>query len=246
MNELVSCVMGTGGRAPVFIHQALRYFLAQTYEPKELVLVDSEGDIPPTPLLEDPRIRLVRIPNQLANQGERINTGIELARGDIVVKIDDDDYYSPDFLEAMVNKFHELPAGKILSLHAFPVFVLKDWVILKSDAGWFSGSAMMHRKDLWLAGKYREDVKRGSDTVFRALHKDTTVGLTRKDCYLYIRHGIEHIYEDDATVATLEVDTHRVPEDYFTPEQLAFYRELREKPESRGARIVQMPRGGCR
>jgi len=99
---LVSCIMPTADR-PRFVPGAVRNFLEQTYEPKELIVID-DGKIP-AEIPTHPSIRAIRIRTGDARRtiGEKRNLAIrEYARGEIIAHWDDDDRYAPDRLESQV------------------------------------------------------------------------------------------------------------------------------------------------
>src|SRR5947208_13266724 len=99
--ELVSCVMATKDR-PAFARQALRCFLRQTYSPAELIVVD-DGKEPVEDVFSGvPGVRYLRLQDQTST-GNKLNLGIAFARGSVIQKLDDDDYYHPDFLAWSVN-----------------------------------------------------------------------------------------------------------------------------------------------
>jgi mannosyltransferase OCH1-like enzyme len=97
---LVSCLMVTRGRVALAA-RAIRCFLAQTYENRELVIVDdAEDDALAAHVagLGDPRVRHIRV-----SPGEPLgalrNLSIEHARGSYVCQWDDDDLYHPRRVE---------------------------------------------------------------------------------------------------------------------------------------------------
>ena len=99
--ELVSCIMPTRDR-PAFFEQAMRCFQRQTYDDAELIVLD-DGQQPVEKLCSGlPRVRYIRLDRPTLT-GTKMNIGAEQARGDILQKIDDDDYYHPDFLRLAVE-----------------------------------------------------------------------------------------------------------------------------------------------
>lgn len=96
---LVSCVMPTADRAR-FVPGAIRNFLEQTYEPKELIVID-DGNVR-VDTFHHPQIRWFHVePRQTI--GAKRNLAIsKWASGEIIAHWDDDDRYSPDRLEHQV------------------------------------------------------------------------------------------------------------------------------------------------
>src|SRR5262245_13035568 len=77
-----------------FVPHALKNFLAQDAEDKELLVLD-DGATPVVDLMpqDDERIRYSR-PGKLT-VGAKLNLGCAMARGDILCEWDDDDWYAP-------------------------------------------------------------------------------------------------------------------------------------------------------
>src|ERR1043166_1315605 len=102
MTPLVSCVLVTRDR-PAFVRQALRCFSSQDYPDKELIVVD-DGAAPVESLCAGvPRLTYIRLDTP-APTGTKLNLGIEAARGDILQKLDDDDFYAPGFLSIAARR----------------------------------------------------------------------------------------------------------------------------------------------
>src|SRR5262245_36826549 len=101
---LVSVVLATRER-PRFLALALACYQHQTYQPRELIVVDDGDEFP-----ADARAvkavggRLIRLPPGTP-LGVKLNEGIQLARGVLCQKMDDDDWYGPTFLETLVTAF---------------------------------------------------------------------------------------------------------------------------------------------
>src|SRR5947208_3775888 len=99
--ELVSCILATKDR-PAFARQALRCFQRQTYPATELVVVDDGQEKVEEIFRDQPRVRYLRM-EKPTSLGRKLNLGIAQARGDILQKLDDDDFYHPDFLRHAVG-----------------------------------------------------------------------------------------------------------------------------------------------
>jgi hypothetical protein len=101
---LVSCVMPTRDRRR-YVVRAIRYFLAQDYPNRELVVVDDGADCVADLIPDDPRIRYVR-PLESLTIGAKRNLACEQARGELVVHWDDDDWSAPRRLRYQVEMFY--------------------------------------------------------------------------------------------------------------------------------------------
>ena len=98
----VSVVIPTKNRKE-FLLRAARSALAQTFAPKEVIVVD-DGSEDGTPEavrdLGDPRVILLS--SSAPGTAHARNTGIEAARGDLIAFLDDDDEWLPEKLEKQV------------------------------------------------------------------------------------------------------------------------------------------------
>lgn len=100
MNPLVSCVMPTWNRR-AFIPAAIDCWLKQTYENRELVILD-DGEEPIEDLIpDDPRIRY-KFDNVKRLTGTKRNKVIAMAKGEIICHWDDDDWSAPGRIEYQV------------------------------------------------------------------------------------------------------------------------------------------------
>lgn len=113
--SLVSCVMVTG-KTPA--HQkldqaAISSFLEQTYENKELLIIN-DGDYRLFPNGAPDSIRELdcRIPGRRMSLGELRNVGLTEARGDWIAQWDSDDFSHPSRLFVMMA--HRQPAGAVV------------------------------------------------------------------------------------------------------------------------------------
>jgi glycosyltransferase involved in cell wall biosynthesis len=99
MMPVVSVVIPTYNR-PQFVRGAVRSVLAQTFLDFELIVIDN-GSVDDTSNVirsfDDPRVRCVRIEINNGVSPAR-NRGIELARGEFIAFLDDDDEWLPDKL----------------------------------------------------------------------------------------------------------------------------------------------------
>jgi len=93
LQPLVSCITPTANRRG-FLPQAIRYFLAQDYPHKELIIVDDGEDAVGDLVPEDARIRYIRLQGKTV-LGEKRNRAAADARGEIIVHYDDDDWSAP-------------------------------------------------------------------------------------------------------------------------------------------------------
>jgi glycosyltransferase involved in cell wall biosynthesis len=99
---LITIITPTYERAS-FLQQAARWIRSQTYTNYEwLVLDDSRDPCAALAAGSDPRIRYQHVTRRMTI-GEKRNRLAAEARGEIIAHFDDDDYYAPNYLRAMVD-----------------------------------------------------------------------------------------------------------------------------------------------
>jgi glycosyltransferase involved in cell wall biosynthesis len=99
------------------LRRTLAGALRQTGVEFEVVVVDDASDTAPPsmPELHDPRVRLIRMPDNRGVAGAR-NVGIEASGGEWVAFLDDDDLWAPDKLALQVEAL--VSSGSIWSYGA--------------------------------------------------------------------------------------------------------------------------------
>ena len=184
---MVSCVLATRNRRR-FLPQALRCFLRQTYRDSELVVVD-DSDRPAGDLCLGPsRVRYIRLTRPTAT-GRKLNLGIEAARGEIIQKLDDDDYYGPGFLATSVAHLPE--RGRSRSLVArccFLILMRGDPIVRHSGHGWSAGGSFCFHRALWERQPFR-NVARSEDAWLIRDAAPRIVRVCDAEQYIVVRHG---------------------------------------------------------
>jgi glycosyltransferase involved in cell wall biosynthesis len=164
VNRLVSCVMPTKGRRS-FIPAAIDCWMKQTYEPRELVVVDEGPDLIEDLIPDDDRIQYVIMDKQM-NLGAKRNLCCGLAQGEIIVNWDDDDWSAPDRIAHQVAMLTE---EKPVSGYGTLLF----WDTIKKQAkqykamipGYVCGSSLCFMKSFWVIHKF-PDKQVASDNGF--------------------------------------------------------------------------------
>jgi glycosyltransferase involved in cell wall biosynthesis len=94
---LVSVIVPTRNR-PAMLRDALQSILNQTYQNREIVVVNDGGE-PVAPVLQSTRV--IDMKTSVGPAAAR-NTAIAVAKGEVLAFLDDDDRYMPDHLERLV------------------------------------------------------------------------------------------------------------------------------------------------
>jgi glycosyltransferase involved in cell wall biosynthesis len=113
---LVSVVLPTYGR-PEYVLDAIRSVGEQTYSPVELVVVDDHSPEPVAPVVRELDVDVASVEcirhgeNRGANAAR--NTGIRAASGELLAFLDDDDRWTPRYLERAVRAFDDPHVGLV-------------------------------------------------------------------------------------------------------------------------------------
>jgi len=102
---MVSCIMPTYNRRE-FIPNAIRYFLRQDYDNKELIIIDDGTDNIADLVPDSPMIRYYRL-DQKISLGAKLNLAAAYANGDIIANWDDDDWYAMRRLKYQVSALQQ-------------------------------------------------------------------------------------------------------------------------------------------
>jgi glycosyltransferase involved in cell wall biosynthesis len=170
-----------------FLPQAIRCFLRQTYPNRELLVVD-DSTRPAAELCEGlPRVRYLRL-TRATPTGAKLNLGIEAARGELIQKLDDDDFYHQDFLATSVRY---LPAGRpetTLVTRCCFLILMPDRVVRHSGHGWTAGGAFCFHRAVWERRPFR-DLPRSEDRWFLRDHNPRLIRICDPEQYIVVRHG---------------------------------------------------------
>jgi len=164
---LVSCIMPTYNRR-AFVPHAIEYFLRQTYENRELIVVDDGTDAISDLVPDEPRIRYVRLPGKRM-LGAKRNECVTVCRGDLIMHWDDDDWMAPHRIAYQVEAllqggaevcgtrqmlFYELAAGDTW-LYDYP----------REGRPMLTGGSLLYRREFWQRSPF-PNCQVGSDTRF--------------------------------------------------------------------------------
>ena len=187
MKPLISCVLVTRDR-PGFFRQALRCFAAQDYPAKELVVVD-DGETPVGADCEGVAgVTYLRLDGRQPT-GSKLNLGIEIARGDILQKLDDDDYYAPTFLSTASARLRRARGPDALVCWCcFVVLIAGDPRLYFSGHGWQTGGTLCFHRALWRRHPFRDRVS-GSDSWFIRDNEPRLARVCEPQQYMVVRHG---------------------------------------------------------
>jgi glycosyltransferase involved in cell wall biosynthesis len=229
---LVSCLMPTRDR-PDFVERAVAYFLRQDYPNRELVVVD-DGCEPVRHRVEGaPGVTYVRLAGD-ASTGSKRNVAGEVARGEVLVCWDDDDWYGPGRLSAQARP---LLAGEA------DVSALGRSLFYQVTPGCFwrctprVHARMFFKQVVGGTLAWRRDARARFPDRSMAEDADLLRTLLRRGArlapvpngghFVYVRHGTNSWRFAEGRYVDPRGWRRVAPPSFMPPEDLAFYRDLR-------------------
>lgn len=164
---LVTCIMPTANRR-AFVAQGVRYFLAQNYAEKELVIVDDGAESVADLVSENASARYFRLEKPLS-VGAKRNFAAQQAVGEILVHWDDDDWSAPWRLRYQVEQLVAAQADICGLDHVW--FYAPDehraweYVYPHSDRPWVYGATLSYTRAFWEKHRFPE-INVGEDARF--------------------------------------------------------------------------------
>ncbi len=164
---LLSRIMPTANRRE-FARQVIRYFLAQDWPRKELILVEDGTDSAADLALADPCVRSFSLPG-LPPLGAKRNFACQQARGEFIVHWDDDDWSAPWRLRYQAEQILAAQAD-ISGLQRVMFYAPREgraweYVYPPGQRQWAYGASLCYRKAFWQAHPFPE-IHSGEDTRF--------------------------------------------------------------------------------
>lgn len=191
----ISCLMLTYARyrnanwnALRLVEEALECFLRQTYQDRELILIN---DAPTQKLnFKHPLVHVYNMPNRFNSLGEKRNFAIQVANGDYCTTWDDDDIRLPGTLSQMAELIRSKPGVDYFDDMAY-WYSENNSITGKVTTSWpgHYASACYSRK-LGLASPYQK-VSCGEDQGF--FHDLTNRGF-KSSTGIYSSDQINYIY----------------------------------------------------
>lgn len=230
MTPLVSCIVTTHNRSH-FLPQLVRCIRAQTYPRKELIIVEA-GEGNGKNAGEGIRgVRHLRLDAD-ASIADCLNHAVEQSHGEILQKVDDDDYYAPGFVTRAVTELlaSSRPSHTIVAWDCFQVLMHGEQQLRFSGHGWAAGGTFCFTRELWSRTPYRG--RRAEDYALVQDSGAQVVQVCAPELYMYVRHrtnGWQSMGGEGASVdahfRSLRPSGLRV-EDVTGRRDAAFYRSL--------------------
>jgi len=198
---MVSVVLST--RRESWLEHGIAQVARQNYEPRELVVCLHGDEFAPgtsdrVRSLYPGRCQVIRVDGELT-LGDALNAGVETANGELVTKMDDDDYYSTEHLWDLVLAL-EYSGADLVGKAAEFVYLEEIDVTLRQisqdvDTRMAGGGMMAVRGPLQEVGGWPQR-SRGED--LHLIRRFTGAGRPIRRIpphgYILNRHGIDHTW----------------------------------------------------
>lgn len=176
----VSAIMPTANRRE-FIAEAIACFAAQDYPDVELIVLDNGSDQVADLIPVDHRIRYVPRQGEKLNTGQMRNACCELARGEVVVHFDDDDWSAPTRISSQVRNLEE--SGKQVGGYYSMTFAdVNSGLAYRYERrkNYVLGTSLCYRRAWWESHRFPEK-STGEDRAFSD-QADAAGQLFAEDC----------------------------------------------------------------
>lgn len=167
-SPLVSCIMPTADRRTL-VPQAIRHFLGQDYPNRELIIVDDGADNISDLVPRDERIRYTRLTKRIS-MGAKHNLACEMARGEVIVHWDDDDWNAERRVSYQLNELLRHSQNTLCGLSRVLYYEPHskrawEYVYPAGARPWVLGATFCYFKRFWERHRF-PDMNEGADTVF--------------------------------------------------------------------------------
>jgi glycosyltransferase involved in cell wall biosynthesis len=214
---------------------AVALFRRQSYPHRELIVIDDGRDSVRDLVPHDERVRYVHVQREMT-LGDKRNLGCELARGEIVMHWDDDDWYGTERIAAQVAPLLRdgadvtaLTMPLVLDLAALRFWRCRSWHHARIHYRDLCPGTLAFRRALWLRGARYAAVRCAEDVAFiKSLPPSTRLArLGEEQHFVCVRHG--------ANTWSLTLDWRNAPAgwqpaerpDFMPPEDLDTYAGLK-------------------
>jgi glycosyltransferase involved in cell wall biosynthesis len=234
----VSVVTPTYNRR-MFIPTLIDLYSAQTYpkDKMEWIIIDDGRDKVEELFQEAakiiPNIRYVRKEEKM-RLGAKRNELNKLARGKIIVAMDDDDYYPPERVQTVVDAFKKNPKIELAGSSEMNLFYLdtkKIYTIGPYLPTHATNGTMAWRKTYSDKHKYDEFVTKAEEVTFLENFKNPMIQLDPKSTILVICHTDNTVDKSelrDENLARLGVINSKFKESAYKLEDLVKDKKIRD------------------
>ncbi len=223
----VSVVTPTYNRTQ-FIRRSIACYKAQTYPliNMEWIILD-DGTEPAEALFTEaefdgvPNIRYVREYSKMTIGAKR-NKLNSLAKGDIIVAWDDDDYYPPERIQTVVNTFAAAPKEIQLVGSSLMYMYMPDksiWSIGPFHPNHSSNATLAYRRTYLNGHAYSNDAKITEEPQFLNFFKEPMIQLDPLKAILVMTHN-DNTVSKDITHNAAAVKTRLTIEEFIKDKEI--------------------------
>ncbi|MDF2789081.1 MAG: glycosyl transferase family 2 [Neobacillus sp.] len=183
------------------LERVIENFTRQNLQEKELIIILNKNDWK-LENLTAPNIRVIQLDEQ-KTLGECLNFGFRQASNEVVAKFDDDDYYSPVYLENALSMLKETGADVVGKAGIF-VYFKKEKLLtvfrprmssffLKNKRVFLAGGTLVFKKEVLEKVQFHA-LNSGEDVQFQKDCLDQKLSLYSGSLnnYVLIRYQVEH------------------------------------------------------
>src|SRR6201996_3466374 len=250
---LVTAIMPTRQR-PEFAVRAARYFLAQDYPAKELLVLEDGTPSLTGRLPADSRIRYVATRAAARSIGAMRNEACRLASGEIVAHWDDDDWYGPERLSRQVAPI-AAGAADITALRDSLMLDLPTWRFWRCRPELHrqlfvrdvAGGTLVFRRRIWAEKARYPDwsLAEGAAFLDQAVRRGARLQpVNAAGVFVYVRHGA-NTWGLVCGVTGGAAGWQTVPEPDLPPADRAFYAARSPAAPAAGGRGGGAPLVSC-
>ncbi|MFF2446621.1 glycosyltransferase family 2 protein [Neobacillus sp. NPDC058068] len=193
-----------------FVNSIILNFQKQTLEEKELILIVNSTSMHVVGGKSDKLLQL----SEEISLGECLNRGVSLAKYEYIAKMDDDDYYGPNYLMEAYQTLKQTDAD-VVGKSSFYIYFKKNqelrlynlnrenrWIINNrpyQTSYFFSGATLVWKKHIFTTVQF-PDVNLGEDSGFQRLcyEKGMKMYALSKEHYAYLRYPDPMHHHSDA------------------------------------------------
>jgi len=151
----------------LFVPQAIKYFLRQDYQNKELIIIDDSTDAIKDLVPDINGIRYYRLDTKIT-LGAKLNLACQYASGSIIAHWDDDDWYAPGRLtyqvDALGSDIDVCGINKLLYYDMRHKLAYR-YIYPPDQRTWLLGSSLCYKKETWNTNLFA-DINVGMDGLF--------------------------------------------------------------------------------
>ena len=192
----ISLITPTFGRR-AFFPLPIYQFLNMNYPPEKMqwVIVDDGHDRLEEIIPHDPRIKYVRVEEkEKMAVSEKRNIGVEYSSGEIIISLDDDDVYMPNYCRALVtaiirNKNRGVECAGVSQLYCYDLKNQTSFVSVGHTRGEMAEGSMAFTRAFWEERKFNEKVAHGEGILFLRGRDHRVISLPSIYIMIAITHG---------------------------------------------------------